>query len=108
MIKTGSIGHVIQQTWDRLDVGLVDGIGKYLRKYRCISQIVTLPHIGSLGRSLATHIKAMALKVILCQSFGKCVSNLVFCVNLKKIYKSLAHMFAKVVVAYVDVLCSRA
>ena len=37
VIKTGLIGHGIQQTWDRLDVGLVDGTGKYLRKYRCIS-----------------------------------------------------------------------
>jgi hypothetical protein len=44
----------------------------------------------------------MTLKMILCKGLGKSVSNLILGV------KSLPHMFAKMMVAYVDVLGSRA
>ncbi len=59
------------------------------------------------GRSLATHVAAMTLEVILCQGLGKYVSNLVFYVNRKDLDKSLTHVFAKVVVANVYVLGPR-
>ena len=49
----------------------------------------------------------MTLKVILCQCFGKCVSNLVFCANREDLDESLTHMFAKMMVTYVVVLGPR-
>ncbi len=70
-------------------------VGKYQYKYQGTPNNVTLPHVGSLGRSLATHVAAMTLEVILCQGFGECVSNLVFCVNREYFNKPLAYMFAK-------------
>jgi hypothetical protein len=83
-------------------------VGKYPCKYQGTSNNVTLPHVGSLDRSLATHVAVMTLEVILCQSFGECVSNLVFCVNREYYNKSLAYMFAKMMIAYVNMLCPRA
>ncbi len=59
------------------------------------------------GRLLATHVAAMTLEVVLCQGLGKYVSNLVFCVDRENLDKSLAHMFAKVVVANIYVLGPR-
>jgi hypothetical protein len=46
----------------------------------------------------------MMLKVILCQGFSECVSNLVLGVHREEIDESLAYMFAKMMVAYVNVL----
>ncbi len=45
------------------------------------------------------------MEVILCQSFGECISNLVFCVDREYLDKPLAYMFAKMMVAYIDMLC---
>ncbi len=50
----------------------------------------------------------MTLKVILCQGFGECVSNLVLGVHREDLDESLAHMFTKMMVAYVNVLGPRA
>jgi hypothetical protein len=44
----------------------------------------------------------------LCQGLGKSVSNLILGVNGEYFDKPLLHMFAKMMVAYVDVLGSRA
>ena len=46
------------------------------------------------------------LKVVLCQRFGEYVSNLVFCVNREYLDKSLAYMFAKVMIANIYVFGS--
>ncbi len=64
----------------------------------------TLPHFGCLWRLLATHVAAMTLKVILCQSFRKCVSNLVFGINREYLDKPLSHMFPKMMIANIYVL----
>jgi hypothetical protein len=61
-----------------------------------------------LWKSLAAHEATMTLKIILCQEFGKNVSNLILGVNGKYFDKPLLHMFAKIMVAYIDVLGSRA
>jgi hypothetical protein len=50
----------------------------------------------------------MTLKVILCQGFGECVSNLVFGVHRKDLDESLVYMYAKMMVAHVNVLGPRA
>ena len=50
----------------------------------------------------------MTLKVILCQGFGECISNLVLGVRREYLDESLAHMFMKMMVAYVHVLGPRA
>ncbi len=50
----------------------------------------------------------MTLKIILCQRLGKSVSNLILGVSGEYFDKPLPHMFAKMMVAYVDVLGSRA
>jgi hypothetical protein len=50
----------------------------------------------------------MTLKIILCQGFGECVSNLVLGVHREDLDESLAHMFVKMMVAYVNVLGPRA
>ena len=79
---------------------------KYRNKYQSILKTVTyvtLPHLGCLERLLTTHEAAMTLKVILCQSLGKCVSNLVFRVDREDLDKSLTHMFAKMMVANIYV-----
>ncbi len=49
----------------------------------------------------------MTLEVILCQGFGECISNLVFCVDREYLDESLAYMFAKMMIAYVNMLCPR-
>ncbi len=49
----------------------------------------------------------MTLKINLCQGLGKSVSNLILGVNGEYFDKPLPHMFAKMMVAYVDVLDSR-
>jgi hypothetical protein len=51
-----------------------------------------------------TCIVAMTLEVILCQSFCQSVSNPVFGINRKYLDESLAHMFAKMMIAKVYVL----
>jgi hypothetical protein len=43
------------------------------------------------------------LEVILCQSLGKSVSNLVFCVNKEDFDKSLSYVFTKMMVANIYV-----
>ncbi len=50
----------------------------------------------------------MTLKIVLCQGLGKSISNLILGVNGEYFDKPLPHMFAKMMVAYVDVLGSRA
>ncbi len=49
----------------------------------------------------------MMLKIILCQGLGKNIINLILGVNGEYFDKPLPHMFAKMMVAYVDVLGSR-
>ncbi len=100
--------NVWDSMWDWLenvslccDMGLVGKYPKYVLKY---SKYITLPHFGCLWRLLATHVAAMTLKVILCQSFCMCVSNLDFCVNREYLDKPLSHMFAKMMTANIYVL----
>ncbi len=62
---------------------------------------------GSLWRSLATHEVKMTLKIVLCQGLGKSISNLILGVNGEYFEAPSAHV-AKMMVAYVDVLGSRA
>ncbi len=50
----------------------------------------------------------MTLKNILCQGLGKSIINLILGVNGEYFDKTLLQMFAKMMVAYVDVLGSRA
>jgi hypothetical protein len=50
----------------------------------------------------------MTLKIILCQGLGKSISNLILGVNVEYFDKPLPHMFAKMMVAYIDLLGSRA
>ncbi len=46
----------------------------------------------------------MTLEVILCQRLGEYVSNLVFRIDREYLDKSLAHMFAKMMITNIDVL----
>ncbi len=48
----------------------------------------------------------MTCKVILSEGLGKCVSNLVLCVNREYLDKSLAYVFTKVMVADIDMFHS--
>jgi hypothetical protein len=48
----------------------------------------------------------MMLIIILCQGLGKSISNLILGVNGEYFDKPLPHMFAKMMVEYVDVLGS--
>jgi hypothetical protein len=57
-----------------------------------------------LWRLLATHVAVMMFKVILCQSFHKCISNLFFCVNRENPDKPLSHTIAKMMIANIYVL----
>jgi hypothetical protein len=50
----------------------------------------------------------MTFKIILGQGLGKSTSNLILGVNGEYYDKPLMHMFAEMMVAYVDVLGSRA
>jgi hypothetical protein len=50
----------------------------------------------------------MMLKIILCQRFGKSISNLILGIDREDLDESLLHMFTKIMVAYIDVLGSRA
>jgi hypothetical protein len=59
-------------------------------------------------RSLAAHEATMTLKITLCQRLGKRISNLILGVNGECFDKPLPHMFAKMMVAYLDMLGSRA
>ena len=43
----------------------------------------------------------------MCQGLGECVSNLILGVHREDLDKSLAHMFTKMMVAYVNVLGPR-
>jgi hypothetical protein len=58
--------------------------------------------------SLATHVAAMTLEIVLRKSLGQNVSRLVFSVNEEDLDQSISHVFAKVVVTHADVLCARA
>lgn len=49
----------------------------------------------------------MTYEVILCQCFGKCVSDLVFSAYGKDLDETFSYVFAKVMVTYVDVLSPR-
>ena len=49
----------------------------------------------------------MTCEVILCQCFSKCISDLVFGAYGKDLDETFAHVFAKVMVTYVDVLSPR-
>ncbi len=79
-------------------------VGKYLYKYQGTPNNVTLPHVGSLDRSLATHVAAMTLEVILCQSFGESISNLVISVDWEDLDEAFSDMFTKMMIAHVDML----
>ena len=58
--------------------------------------------------SLATHVAAMTLEIILRKSLGQDVCHLVLCANGEDLDQSILHVFAKVVVTHVDVLGARA
>jgi hypothetical protein len=60
-----------------------------------------------LERLLTAHEAAMTMEVILCQSLGKCVSNLVFCVDREDLDESLTNMFVKMMVANIYVFGPR-
>jgi hypothetical protein len=81
---------------------------KYLKNKHQSINIVTLPHLGSLWRSLAAHEETIMLKIILCQGLGTSISNLFLGVNGEYFDRPLPHMFAKMMAAYIDVLCPRA
>jgi hypothetical protein len=88
----------------------VPDVCKYRNKYQSILKTVTyvtLPHSGCLERLLASHEAAMTLEVILCQSLGKCISNLVFCVDREDLDESLTNMFAKMMIANIYVFGPR-
>ncbi len=50
----------------------------------------------------------MTLKIMLFQRFGESISNLILGVNGEYFDKPFPHMFVKMMVAYIDVLGSRA
>ncbi len=50
----------------------------------------------------------MTLKIDLCQRFGESISNLTLGIDREDLDESLLHMFTKMMVAYIDVLGSRA
>jgi len=50
----------------------------------------------------------MASEVILSECLGKDIGNLISCANGEDLDQSFANVFAKVVVAHVDVLSARA
>jgi hypothetical protein len=56
----------------------------------------------------ATHEAMMTLKIILRQVLGKGISNLILDVDGEYFDKPLAHMLAKMMIAYIDVLGFRA
>ena len=58
--------------------------------------------------SLATHVVAMTLEIVLRKSLGQDVCRLVFGANGEDLDQSISHVFAKVVVTHADVLCARA
>jgi hypothetical protein len=49
----------------------------------------------------------MTCKVILREGLGECVNNLVLCVDWEYLDKSLVYVFMKVMLADVDMFCSR-
>ena len=80
----------------------VRDVCKYQNKYQSILKTVTYVTLP-----LTAHEVVITLEVILCQSLGECVSNLVFCVDREDLDKSLTNMFTKVVVANIYVLGPR-
>ncbi len=95
--------------WDSLEVEIWDQastVGKEAILSTYVRICLTLPHIGGLKRSFAIHVLAMTCKVILSEGLGKCVSNLVLCVNRENLDKSLAYVFTKVMVADIDMFRS--
>ncbi len=50
----------------------------------------------------------MTLKIVLCQRFGESISNLILGIDREDLDESLLHVFTKMMVAYIDVLGSRA
>ncbi len=75
-----------------------------LNKYQSTPNYITLSHFGGLERLHTTHIVSMMLEVILCQSFCESISNLVIGVDREDLDESLAHMFAKMMIAKIYVL----
>jgi hypothetical protein len=75
-----------------------------LDKYQSTPNYITLPHFGGLERLRTAHIASMTLEVILCQNFCESVINLVFGVDREDLDESLAHMFAKMMIANIYVL----
>jgi hypothetical protein len=64
--------------------------------------------MAALTCSLATHAAAMTLEIVLRKSLGQDVCCLVFSANGEDLDQSILHVFVKVVVTQVDVLCARA
>ena len=63
--------------------------------------------MAALTCSLATHVAAMTLEIVLRKSLGQDVCHLVFSANGDDLDQPILHMFVKVVVTHVDVLCAR-
>ena len=79
-------------------------VGKYHNKYQSTPIYITLPHFGVLESLCTTHMATMMLKVILCQCFLECISNLVFGVDGEDLDEPLLHMFMKMMIANIYVL----
>ncbi len=86
-------------------------LAKYLKNKYQSTNIVTLPHFGSLWRSLAAHEMTMTLKSFCARGLVRVfIGNLVLVLGVNGEYfdKSLLHMFIKMMIEYFDVLCPRA
>ena len=64
--------------------------------------------MAALTCSLATHVAAMTLKIVLRKSLGQDICCLVFSANGEDLDQSILHVFANVVVTHVDMLGARA
>jgi hypothetical protein len=80
---------------------LPDKANSPTRNFQIWQKMIWTPY---LERLRTAHVAVMTLKVILCQSFHESISNLVFGVNRDDLDESLAHMFAKMMIANVYVL----
>jgi hypothetical protein len=63
--------------------------------------------MAALTCSLATHVAAMTLEIVLRKSLGQDVCRLVFSANGEDLDQSILQVFTKVVVTHIDVLCAR-
>jgi hypothetical protein len=61
-----------------------------------------------LGRILAAHEAKLTVKIMLCQGLGECISNLFLGVDGEYLDEPLSHMFTKMMIAHIDMLCPRA